>query len=52
MPDSFNIVPNSDIRRDGVKIGRVRTVDPLGGLPEVKFEIEKEDHSSCTGTPP
>ncbi|WP_372788647.1 MlaD family protein [Paraconexibacter sp.] len=44
VPDSFNLVPNSDIRRDGVKIGRVRTVEPMGGLSEVKFEIEKEDH--------
>lgn len=44
LPDSFNIVPNSDIRQDGVKIGRVNTVEPKGGLSEVQFEIEDEDH--------
>jgi len=44
LPDSFNIVPNSDIRQDGVTIGRVKTVEPVGGMSEVKFEIEEEDH--------
>jgi phospholipid/cholesterol/gamma-HCH transport system substrate-binding protein len=44
VPDSFNIVPNSDIRLQGVKIGRVRTVEPQGQISVVDFEIEKEDH--------
>lgn len=41
LPDAFNVVPNSDIRRDGVKIGRVNAVEPKGSLSEVRFEIEK-----------
>ncbi len=44
LPDSFNVVPNSDIRMQGVKIGRVNTVEPKGSLSEVAFEIEEEDH--------
>ncbi|PTL59555.1 MlaD family protein [Paraconexibacter algicola] len=42
LPDSFNVVPNADVRRDGVKIGRVNTVEPKGSLSEISFEIEKE----------
>ena len=44
VPDTFNIVPNSDVRQDGVKIGRVNTVEPQGGLARIEFEIEKEEH--------
>ena len=44
VPDTFNIVPNSDVRQDGVKIGRVNTVEPQGGLARIEFEIESEDH--------
>jgi len=44
VPDTFNIVPNSDVRENGVKIGRVRTVEPQAGVSEVKFEIEKKEH--------
>jgi phospholipid/cholesterol/gamma-HCH transport system substrate-binding protein len=42
VPDAFNIVLNSDVRRDGVTIGRVRGIEPKGSMGEVKFEIEKE----------
>ncbi|MTD45905.1 MCE family protein [Conexibacter sp. W3-3-2] len=42
LPDTFNVVPNSDIRRNGVKIGRVNTVEPKGSLSEIRFEIEKK----------
>lgn len=42
VPDAFNIVQNSDVRRDGVTVGRVRKIEPKGGLGEVKFELEKE----------
>ncbi len=45
VPDTFNIVPNSDIRKDGVTIGRVKTVEPSGQVGEVLFEIEDEDHA-------
>lgn len=45
VPDTFNIVPNADVRKDGVKIGRVKTVEPAGQVGEVKFEIENEDHA-------
>lgn len=45
IPDTFNIVPNSDVRKDGVKIGRVTTVEPAGGIGEVNFELEDEDHA-------
>lgn len=45
VPDTFNIVPNADIRKDGVKIGRVKTVEPNGPVGEVLFEIEDEDHA-------
>lgn len=41
VPDAFNIVNNSDVRRDGVTVGRVRGIDPLNGVSRIKFEIEK-----------
>ncbi len=44
VPDSLNIVPNSDVRlADGVKVGRVRELEPYNGVSRVKFEIEKKD---------
>lgn len=45
VPDSFNIVLNSDVRRDGIKIGRVRGVEPKGGLSDIKFEIEDKSET-------
>jgi phospholipid/cholesterol/gamma-HCH transport system substrate-binding protein len=41
VPDTFNIVQNSDVRRDGVLVGRVRSVEPSNGSGLVKFEMEK-----------
>lgn len=42
IPDTFNIVDNSDVREHGVLVGRVRGVEPNNGVSMVKFELEKE----------
>jgi phospholipid/cholesterol/gamma-HCH transport system substrate-binding protein len=42
VPEPFNIVLNSDVRRDGVTVGRVRKIEPKGRLGEIKFELEKK----------
>lgn len=46
VPDALNIVSNSDVRRDGVKIGRVRSIEPQGQDSKITFEIEKKDQAS------
>ena len=45
VPDAFNIVTDSDVRRDGITIGRVRKVEPKGDVSDIKFEIEKKGQS-------
>ncbi|MEA2172199.1 MAG: phospholipid/cholesterol/gamma-HCH transport system substrate-binding protein [Solirubrobacteraceae bacterium] len=42
VPDSLNIVPNSDVRADGITIGRVQNVEPAGRLSKIRFELEKQ----------
>lgn len=42
VPDALNIVNNSDVRRDGVKIGRVRKIEPEGTNSRITFELEKK----------
>lgn len=46
VPDALNVVNNSDVRRDGVKIGRVRDIEPAGGVSKITFEIEKQDQAN------
>ncbi|MCW2997927.1 MAG: hypothetical protein JWN65_1476 [Solirubrobacterales bacterium] len=45
VPESLNIVNNSDVRRDGITIGRVRGIEPAGSDSRVTFEIEKEEQA-------
>lgn len=45
VPDSLNIVNNSDVRRDGVTIGRVRDIQPQGIDSKLTFEIEKKNQA-------
>ncbi|MCW3041723.1 MAG: hypothetical protein JWM31_3628 [Solirubrobacterales bacterium] len=45
VPDALNIVNNSDVRKDGVKIGRVRDIEPQGQDSKLTFEIEKKDQA-------
>ena len=45
VPDALNIVNNSDVRRDGVKIGRVRKIEPDGQVSRITFEIEKKSQA-------
>src|SRR5690242_16685015 len=40
MPDTFNLVQNSDVRSSGVTIGKVQSVNPHGQVALVKFEID------------
>jgi phospholipid/cholesterol/gamma-HCH transport system substrate-binding protein len=42
MPDTFNLVQNSDVRSAGVTIGKVQSVDPDGQAALVKFEIDTQ----------
>ncbi|WP_354700608.1 hypothetical protein DSM112329_00889 [Paraconexibacter sp. AEG42_29] len=42
VPDALNIVNNSDVRKDGIRIGRVRSIEPEGDISKIKFEIEKK----------
>ncbi|MEA2167481.1 MAG: phospholipid/cholesterol/gamma-HCH transport system substrate-binding protein [Solirubrobacteraceae bacterium] len=44
VPDSFNIVQNSDVRREGVYVGRVRDIEPAQGVSKITFEIDKPDY--------
>ncbi len=46
VPDALNIVNNSDVRRDGVKIGRIRAIEPTGGVSKLTFEIEDADQAN------
>ncbi|MBA2348217.1 MAG: MCE family protein [Solirubrobacterales bacterium] len=43
VPEALNIVNNSDVRSDGVKIGRVRSIEPAGSDSQIGFEIEDKD---------
>lgn len=45
VPDALNIVNNSDVRRDGITIGRVREIEPFGTDSKITFEIEKEEQA-------
>lgn len=45
VPDALNIVNNSDVRRDGIKIGRVRAIEPDGQNSKITFEIEKKSQA-------
>src|SRR4051794_18670502 len=40
VPEPLNLVPNADVRRDGIKIGRVRAVDPRGADAALTLEID------------
>jgi phospholipid/cholesterol/gamma-HCH transport system substrate-binding protein len=40
VPQPLNLVPNADVRRDGIKIGRVRDVAPHGADSELTLEID------------
>jgi phospholipid/cholesterol/gamma-HCH transport system substrate-binding protein len=42
MPDTFNLVQNSDVRSAGVTIGRVESVNPDGQVALVKFVVDKQ----------
>lgn len=46
VPDPLNIVDNADVRKDGIKIGRVRGIEPDGDVSKIKFEIEKKDQDT------
>jgi virulence factor Mce-like protein len=46
VPDSFNIVQNSDVRREGVYVGRVRAIEPARGVAQVEFEITKPEQAT------
>lgn len=43
VPDSFNVVQNSDVRRAGVFVGRVTGIEPSQGVSKLTFEINKPD---------
>jgi len=45
VPDAFNLVPNSDVRRDGIKIGRVTTIEPRGTDSVLNIEIDKKEQT-------
>lgn len=40
LPNSFQLVPQADVREAGVKIGRVTAIDPAAGSAGVKVKIE------------
>jgi phospholipid/cholesterol/gamma-HCH transport system substrate-binding protein len=40
VPEPLNLVPNADVRRDGIKIGRVRAVEPHGADAALTLEID------------
>ena len=46
VPDALNIVNNSDVRMDGITIGRVRKLDDVGADAKLTFEIEDKDHDT------
>lgn len=45
VPEALNIVKDADVRRDGIKIGRVRQIEPVGTDSKLSFEIEKKDQA-------
>ncbi|MDO9409310.1 MlaD family protein [Patulibacter sp.] len=42
VPTAFQLVPNADVRRAGVKIGRVKDVTNRGSVGVVSFEVDKD----------
>jgi phospholipid/cholesterol/gamma-HCH transport system substrate-binding protein len=42
VPTAFQLVPNADVRRAGVRIGRVKDVSNRGSLGVVAFEVDKD----------
>lgn len=42
VPDAFQLVPNSDVRTAGVKVGSVKDVAPQGGASLVRIELDDE----------
>jgi phospholipid/cholesterol/gamma-HCH transport system substrate-binding protein len=42
MPDAFQLVDNADVRRAGVKIGRVSSIESRGSQALVDIEIDDE----------
>ncbi|MDX8150709.1 MlaD family protein [Patulibacter brassicae] len=42
VPTAFQLVPNADVRRAGVKVGRVRDIQSRGDLGLVSFEVDKD----------
>lgn len=42
LPTSFNLVPNGDVRRAGVKIGKVTDITNEGGAGLVTFELDDD----------
>lgn len=45
VPDAFNLVPNSDVRRDGIKVGRVTTIEPRGTDSVITMEIDDAEQA-------
>jgi phospholipid/cholesterol/gamma-HCH transport system substrate-binding protein len=42
VPTAFQLVPNADVRRAGVKIGRVRDVQDRGSVGVVDFQVDSD----------
>lgn len=42
VPTAFQLVPNADVRRAGVKIGRVRTVENRGSVGVVDLQVDRD----------
>ncbi|CAB4909122.1 unannotated protein [freshwater metagenome] len=42
VPTAFQLVPNADVRRAGVKVGRVKDVTNRGSVGVVSFEVDKD----------
>lgn len=45
MPQTFNLVPNSDVRAAGVKIGEINSVNPDGQDARINFTIDSHTKS-------
>lgn len=45
VPDAFQLVPQSDVRRAGVKIGRVTGIESNGRSAQVRVEISDPDQA-------
>jgi phospholipid/cholesterol/gamma-HCH transport system substrate-binding protein len=42
VPTAFQLVPNADVRRAGVTVGRVKDVTNRGSVGVVSFEVDKD----------